>query len=178
MNDLHEFGSPASVRPPLEGLSCCDECGALAATKRVEFWRIIGAVFVFHVTASGGCFCKSCIHQYFWAHTLVTLCLGWCGFISSLLTPFVLLHNVLRYILCLGMPPVPEQIITTTPRPVAEKKLPWATRIRRLYRSLRKWRSKDEGMPCIHCKRRAFPIEGTTWYRCWSCGSRFEDPEL
>jgi hypothetical protein len=38
--------------------------------------------------------------------TATTLFFGWWGTISFLVTPFFLLNNVSRYLLCLGMPPV------------------------------------------------------------------------
>jgi hypothetical protein len=39
-------------------------------------------------------------------------------------------------------------------------------------------RDRDAGFPCVHCRRVAFPVEGsTTRYRCWNCGSRFEGLE-
>jgi hypothetical protein len=178
-----------SARPGIP--SCCQECGALAATKCVEFWQIIGAVVVFHVRTNRGFYCKSCIHQFFWSFTLVSLCLGWWGCLSFVLTPFVLLHNLLRYAFCLGMPPVPkEKSITPTAagrtetddsdkpsaKPVVRSKAPWTARIRGLYRSLRKGR-RERGIPCVQCTKLAFPIEGTNRYRCRSCGCRFEDSE-
>jgi hypothetical protein len=52
--------------------------------------------------------CKSCIHQHFWDYTLFTVCLGWWSIISFLLTPFIVLHNIIRYLFCLPMPPVPR----------------------------------------------------------------------
>src|SRR5262249_55872377 len=126
-----------------------------------------------------------CIHQYFWDYTLATLCFGWWSCLSFVLTPFVLLHNVVRYAFCLGMPPVPqEKILPQTvagkterdssgkaaAKPVVQTKVPWTARIRRFYRSLRKWWSNENRIPCVQCNRLAFPIEGTTRYRCWNCG--------
>ena len=63
---------------------------------------------------------------------MFTLCFGWWGFISFLLTPFAVLHNVIRYVFCLRMPPVPRikpRDSATTPatespsrqKPVAKK---------------------------------------------------------
>jgi hypothetical protein len=54
-----------------------------------------------------GNLCKSCIHQYFWQFTTVSLFLGWWGIISFLATPVFILNNLVRYVLCLGMAPVP-----------------------------------------------------------------------
>lgn len=60
----------------------------------------------FHQTAEGE-FCKSCVHKKFWKMTLVNLFLGWWGVISFFVTPVFILLNIVRYALCLGMPPVP-----------------------------------------------------------------------
>jgi hypothetical protein len=193
MSDSHEIRLNTSSSSTPGKVSCCQECGEIAATKRVEFWRVIGAVFVFHFRASAGLYCKSCIHRYFWEYTLVTLCFGWWGCISFVLTPFVLLHNIFRYALCLGMPSVvkvktPTQTVAGktethgasrfSGKPAVEKKVPWTARIRRFYCSLRKrWRN-EKRIPCVQCNRLAFPIEGTSRYRCWNCGCRFEDPEM
>jgi hypothetical protein len=38
---------------------------------------------------------------------LTTLVLGWWGVISFIITPFLILNNLIRYLLCLGMEPVP-----------------------------------------------------------------------
>ena len=193
MNEPYGIRLGSSSSPPPQKRSYCQECSAIAPTKRVEFWRIIGAVFVFHVKASRGFFCKSCIHKYFWEYTLVSLCFGWLGCLSFVLTPFVLLHNVFRYAFCLGMPPVAKEkepaqrgagktdtdtSVTSAARSAVENQVPWTARIRRFFRSLRRWWRKEDRIPCVQCNRLAFPIEGTTRYRCWNCGCRFEDPEL
>jgi hypothetical protein len=39
---------------------------------------------------------------------LITLGFGWWGVLSFLLTPLIVVHNVIRYVCCLGMPPVPR----------------------------------------------------------------------
>jgi hypothetical protein len=46
------------------------------------------------------------------------------------------------------------------------------------YHLLRGRRDRDTGLPCVYCRRTAFPVEGSTRrYRCWGCGSRFEGAE-
>ncbi|OWK45188.1 hypothetical protein [Fimbriiglobus ruber] len=40
--------------------------------------------------------------------TATTLFLGWWGTISFIVTPFLLLNNIGRYLFCLGMSPVPS----------------------------------------------------------------------
>src|SRR5262249_33278768 len=67
----------------------------------------IGALLVrFHKSIEGE-LCKSCIHRHFWSFTGTNLFLGWWGTISLLVTPFFILNNVVRYLMCLGMPAVP-----------------------------------------------------------------------
>jgi hypothetical protein len=48
----------------------------------------------------------------------------------------------------------------------------------RTFHYLRGRRDRDAGIPCVQCRRTAFPVEGTTVrYRCWNCGCRFQGPE-
>ena len=88
-------------------LLICQKCGVEAPTRYVSFSQNIGALFMrFHKTLSGE-LCKKCIHENFWSMTGTTLLLGWWGTISFVITPFFLLNNIGRYVLCLRMPPVP-----------------------------------------------------------------------
>ena len=99
----------------------CVSCGARAPTKRVEFYRILGAIIVYQLKSEGGQWCKSCVHRHFWEYTLFTLCFGWWGIISFFLTPFILSHNVIRYVGCLRMPAVPpSQPKAPAPAPPSE----------------------------------------------------------
>jgi hypothetical protein len=84
----------------------CQGCGVEAATKYVSFHQNIGALFVRFPKSIEGSLCKSCIHKHFLGMTLTTLFLGWWGTISLIITPFLLLNNIIRYVFCLGMPPV------------------------------------------------------------------------
>ena len=52
--------------------------------------------------------CKRCIRKYFWEFTLINFTLGWWGMISIIVTPFFILNNVIRFLCCLGLAPVPE----------------------------------------------------------------------
>jgi hypothetical protein len=50
--------------------------------------------------------------------------------------------------------------------------------VHRTYHYFRGRRNRDRGVPCIQCKRTAFPVQGTVArYRCGICGCRFEGPE-
>lgn len=86
----------------------CQSCGALAPTRYVQFNQNIGAVILrFHKSIRGR-FCRSCIDQYFWEYTLVTLLLGWGSPISLVVAPFHLVNNILRYLGTLRMGRVPD----------------------------------------------------------------------
>lgn len=81
----------------------CQDCGANAETKYVEFHQNIGALIVRFPSTIEGYFCKSCIHKHFWSTTTTTFFLGWWGTISFIMTPCFLLNNIGRYLFCLGM---------------------------------------------------------------------------
>ena len=85
----------------------CQDCGVEAATKYVSFHQNIGALVVHFTKSINGKFCKSCINRHFWGMTGKTFLLGWWGVISFIITPFLLLNNIVRYVFCLGMPAVP-----------------------------------------------------------------------
>lgn len=82
----------------------CQKCGREAPTKYVAFYQNIGMLFMRMMYASEGNFCKPCIHSTFWSYFAVNLTLGWWGIISLIINPFLILNNVIRYVLCLGMP--------------------------------------------------------------------------
>ena len=87
----------------------CQLCGVEAETRQVTIHQNIGA-FVMRLHSSvNGRLCKSCITQHFWGKTLVTLFVGWWGIVSFILTPFLLLNNIVVYLSCLGMKPPPAQ---------------------------------------------------------------------
>ncbi len=84
----------------------CQLCGNAAATKYVEFYQNIGVLIMrFHKSLKGE-LCKTCIHEQFWLFTLVNVTLGWWGVISLIVTPFFIINNVARYLMCLTMPAV------------------------------------------------------------------------
>jgi len=85
----------------------CQSCGIEAPTKYVAFYQNIGALVVRFSKSVEGELCKSCIHRYFWSLTGTTLLAGWWGYISFIVTPFFLLNNIIRYLTCLTLPPVP-----------------------------------------------------------------------
>ena len=85
----------------------CQCCGIEAPTKYVSFHQNIGALVMRFSKSIDGNLCKSCIHSNFWKMTGTTLFLGWWGTISFIITPFLILNNVFRYLIALPMPAVP-----------------------------------------------------------------------
>jgi len=86
---LRDFGPDCQTR--------CDSCGVRAPTKYAAFHQHIGAiVLMFHQRYRGN-LCRDCIDNVFRRTTLTTLGLGWWGMISMIVTPCVLIHNVVRY---------------------------------------------------------------------------------
>jgi hypothetical protein len=82
----------------------CKSCGAQAPTKYVKFYQNIGLVFARQWAKVDGNLCRRCIGAYFRSYTLTTLFLGWWGLISFFVTPLILLNNITRYLLSLGLP--------------------------------------------------------------------------
>ena len=92
----------------------CECCGVEAATKRIKLYQNIGALVVrFHKVIAGN-LCKACINKYFWEFTLINLTLGWWGVASFLITPFLILNNIVRYLGSLNLPPVPPNAVAPT----------------------------------------------------------------
>jgi len=92
----------------------CKCCGAEAPTKYIEFYQNIGALFIRHHKRMKGNLCKDCINEYFWRFTLISLTLGWWGFTSFFLTPFLILNNLIRYLGTLGLRGVPKNKLIPT----------------------------------------------------------------
>jgi len=85
----------------------CQSCGVEAPTKYVSFHQNIGMLVMRTHKSISGNLCKSCIHSNFWKLTGTTFFLGWWGAHSMIITPFLLLNNMGRYLFCLPMEPVP-----------------------------------------------------------------------
>jgi hypothetical protein len=88
----------------------CESCGLPVEIKYVEFYENVGMVFMRKHRAVKGNLCKHCIDYYFWNLTGKTMLLGWWGVISFIVTPFILLNNLLRFIFASGMKKPPLQI--------------------------------------------------------------------
>ena len=82
----------------------CTACAAQAPTKYVEFYQNIGMLVTRQWAQIKGNLCRRCIGAYFRSYTSTTLFLGWWGLISFIVTPFVLVNNVVRYLAALNLP--------------------------------------------------------------------------
>lgn len=81
----------------------CQICGCDAELRHVSFHQHTGMLVLWIHRSIKGKLCKSCISRHFWEMTTSTMCLGWWGMISFIITPICLINNIGRYIYCLGM---------------------------------------------------------------------------
>jgi len=92
----------------------CLRCGWVP-TKEVTFYQNIGMVVSRQTSSASGHLCRRCIREYFSSYTLTTLFLGWWGLVSFILTPFILLNNVGRYLMSLSLAdPMPGALANPT----------------------------------------------------------------
>jgi hypothetical protein len=134
----------------------CQGCGVEAETRYVSFHQNIGAFALRFHSSVDGWLCKSCIHRHFWGKTLTTLVLGWWGVISFIVTPFILLNNIGRYLFCLGMTPPPTREAANASRPGGGR---WSTQL--------------VGQNCVHCGERIpSDLDGRF---CRGCGAPSHD---
>ncbi len=78
--------------------TACGVCGKVADLKYVEFHENRGALVMRYHREIKGNLCIDCINKYFWKFTLITLFIGWFGVISFIVTPFIIINNVFRYL--------------------------------------------------------------------------------
>jgi len=81
----------------------CELCGAVAPTKKVLFRQNIGLFVRRLYREVDGRLCRDCIEETFWPFTGKTMLFGWFGVISFIVSPFILLFNVLQYLGALGL---------------------------------------------------------------------------
>ena len=93
----------------------CQSCLTVGPTRKVMFVQHIGAVILMFNKHIKGEMCRKCINKYFSEYSLTTLFLGWWGMASFFITPCVLVFNLVRYLMTLGM----EKQATTVQYPTA-----------------------------------------------------------
>lgn len=82
----------------------CTVCGVEGPTKNVKFYQNIGMLVTRQWTKVEGDLCRPCIRRYFRAYTITTLMIGWWGVVSLIVTPFILLNNIVGYLGAIGLP--------------------------------------------------------------------------
>ncbi len=101
----------------------CQVCGLEAPTKSIKLYQNIGMVITRQWAHVEGNLCRRCIARFFKSYTLTTLFPGWWGLISFLVTPLILLNNVVRYLGSLGLPEPGIEALNT---PLAATAAPFA----------------------------------------------------
>ncbi len=96
--------------PSNEISNTCQYCGLPAQTKYVEFYENVGALVIRYHRSVKARLCKHCIDTFFWNYTGKTMLLGWWGIISFIITPFILLNNIFRFVSSIGMEKPPIRI--------------------------------------------------------------------
>lgn len=92
----------------------CISCRLQVPTKLVKFQQNIGMVVMRRRWRVSGFMCRRCIRAYFKSYTLTTLFLGWWGVISLLVTPVLLIGNVMEYFKSRGLAE-PQSVIANVP---------------------------------------------------------------
>ena len=77
--------------------SICEICLQNKSTHYIDLYENVGALVVRYNKQIKGKLCFDCQKFVFWRFTLKTLFLGWWGVISFIITPFILLNNIIRY---------------------------------------------------------------------------------
>lgn len=77
--------------------SICEICLQNKPTHYIDLYENVGALVVRYHKQIKGSLCFECQKFVFWKFTLKTLFLGWWGVISFIITPFILLNNIIRY---------------------------------------------------------------------------------
>jgi len=83
--------------PSSEINSVCEVCLQNKPTRYIDLYENVGALVMRYHKQIKGELCFECQKFIFWRFTLKTLFLGWWGVISFIITPFILLNNVIRY---------------------------------------------------------------------------------
>ena len=97
-------------------MRCC-VCGCNGPTRYVEFYQNIGALVMRFYKEVRGNLCKRCINEHFCKFTLTTLCVGWFGMISMILTPIFIINNVVRFLGTVGMKTGDEVAVARSDHP-------------------------------------------------------------
>jgi len=78
--------------PPL-----CASCGLQVPTKWVEYQQNIGMIVTRRKARVAGFLCRRCNRAYFKSYTLTTLFLGWWGVVSLIVSPVLIVSNLIQF---------------------------------------------------------------------------------
>ena len=79
----------------------CAFCGSGEPTRQATLYQNIGMIALHRYATLKGPFCHGCMQHYFWRYSLVTGALGWWGIISFVITPLILVNNLVQWLLTL-----------------------------------------------------------------------------
>lgn len=86
-------------KPPAPKPAYCQQCGVGTPMMKAGLHRHIGMIILMNHERVHAYLCKPCIRRKFWEYTPVTAIVGWWGIVSFLITPIVLVNNVVIYLL-------------------------------------------------------------------------------
>jgi len=107
----------------------CRKCGVEAPTKYVSFHQNIGALVMRFSKSISAELCKNCIKSTFTEFTLITATVGWFGFISIIITPFIIINNVVYRISASGLEEVPPDAKVPTMQDIFARIVPYEDEI-------------------------------------------------
>jgi hypothetical protein len=148
-------GYDFAARRVVRAIMGCQACGAEAETRYVVFYQNIGLLVAVRFSSVRGQMCKACIDQHFWEKTLTSLLLGWWSVISFVITPLIVMHNIVRYLCCLRMTP-PGRAFGSENRSREEHRPPQLV-----------------GQSCVHCGERIACVVDARF--CGDCGAPAHD---
>ncbi len=73
----------------------CQRCGFEAPNKYVQYTENVGLFIVRFRNHFAGHLCKKCNRRVYWRMTMVNVLLGWWGIVSLLMTPGILIDNLI-----------------------------------------------------------------------------------
>ena len=79
-------------------MPACQVCRGPGPVAYASFHQNIGALVIRFGKRIEGNMCSSCLSNNFWSYTLITVAVGWLGFISIVVAPIYVILNVFAYI--------------------------------------------------------------------------------
>lgn len=79
----------------------CQSCYRYTCTVHTSFSKNIGMLIARSYQKIDGNLCNECIERYFWSFTMKTALFGWWGLISMIVSPFIILLNIINYLIAI-----------------------------------------------------------------------------